>query len=578
MKQGSGRSESAVHSFANPALPPVLLVQLEPWPRVFLRNLADLLSPRPSSPLLLSSPPGRFWPDVFVASRLPWRRFLESAFYHLVAVAAVWGSAQLWPTRPYLVIRPAFRTADVLYTTNDYLPPLDTGGQHRSLPKKGQPEFARQPIISVPPEPDNLHQTIVTPPKIKLTQDVPLPNIVAWSPSHVPVPPVVTAPSRTDLKVPALPMPVVAPPPEVHAAARAVPSTPQPAIVEPPPSIATTSLRKFGDVNIGHTEVIAPAPQLPMAAQRTFASTSQAMLGSAAAAVVPPPPSVESTGASDPGGRLIALSIHPLPPSPAIEVPAGNRLGTFAATPEGKPGAPGTPDIAGDPHATETGSGSGGGDGGNGGGPTRNATGIPPGLFVGAGPNLPDSPGAAARAANEGARGGSQPSFRNDPRLLADATPPRVAGIPRHPAVPDDVPSETEQKVFGIRRFYSMSLNMPNLNSGGGSWVIRFAELRESEGKGVLMAPVATQKVDPAYPAELMRQNVEGTVTLYAVIHSDGSVGDVRVLRGVDDRLDTYARTALSRWRFLPAIKNGTPVAVEAVVMIPFRAIRRSPY
>jgi TonB family protein len=122
-----------------------------------------------------------------------------------------------------------------------------------------------------------------------------------------------------------------------------------------------------------------------------------------------------------------------------------------------------------------------------------------------------------------------------------------------------------------------MSLNMPNLNSAGGSWVVHFAELKENSGeKGELIAPVATQKVDPAYPAELMRENVEGTVTLYAIIHSDGSVGDVRVLHGVDDRLDTYARTALSQWRFQPATRNGTAVAIEAVVMIPFRAIRRS--
>ncbi len=68
---------------------------------------------------------------------------------------------------------------------------------------------------------------------------------------------------------------------------------------------------------------------------------------------------------------------------------------------------------------------------------------------------------------------------------------------------------------------------MPNLNSAGGSWVIRFAELNENHGnedKGELTAPVATQKVDPAYPLELMRRNVQGTVTLYAVIRNDGSV------------------------------------------------------
>ena len=104
--------------------------------------------------------------------------------------------------------------------------------------------------------------------------------------------------------------------------------------------------------------------------------------------------------------------------------------------------------------------------------------------------------------------------------------------------------------------------------------MIRFAELKQNGDKGDLTAPVATQKVDPAYPIELMRHNVEGTVTLYAVIRSDGSVDAVRVLRGVDDRLDEYARAALARWRFQPATKNGSAVDLEAVVMIPFRPVR----
>lgn len=121
-----------------------------------------------------------------------------------------------------------------------------------------------------------------------------------------------------------------------------------------------------------------------------------------------------------------------------------------------------------------------------------------------------------------------------------------------------------------------MVLNMPNLNSGGGSWVIRFAELKESvaAAQGNLIAPEPTNKVDPGYPLELMRQNVKGTVTLYAVIHSDGSVGDVRVLNSPDDRLDPFARAALARWHFRPAMKNGAPVALEAVIQIPFRPAR----
>jgi TonB family protein len=128
--------------------------------------------------------------------------------------------------------------------------------------------------------------------------------------------------------------------------------------------------------------------------------------------------------------------------------------------------------------------------------------------------------------------------------------------------------------IFGDRKFYSMTLNMPNLNSAGGSWVIRFAELKGNDTKGELTAPVATQKVDPAYPMELMRRNVQGTVTLYAVIRNDGSVSNVRVLRGVDDRLDQYARAALANWHFRPATRNGNAVDLEAVVLIPFKPVR----
>jgi TonB family protein len=116
-----------------------------------------------------------------------------------------------------------------------------------------------------------------------------------------------------------------------------------------------------------------------------------------------------------------------------------------------------------------------------------------------------------------------------------------------------------------------MTLNMPNLNSSGGSWVIRFSELKEESAKGELFAPEATHKVDPGYPIELIRQNVQGMVTLRAVIHSDGRVSDVKVLNSPDERLDTYARAAFEQWQFRPGMKNGNAVALEAVVTIPFR-------
>ena len=103
--------------------------------------------------------------------------------------------------------------------------------------------------------------------------------------------------------------------------------------------------------------------------------------------------------------------------------------------------------------------------------------------------------------------------------------------------------------------------------------VIRFAEINQgaTADSAGLSAPTATRKVDPAYPLQLMRENVEGTVIVYAVIHADGSVGAVRVLRGIDDRIDPFARQAISQWKFRPATKHGTPVDVEATFLIPFR-------
>jgi protein TonB len=164
---------------------------------------------------------------------------------------------------------------------------------------------------------------------------------------------------------------------------------------------------------------------------------------------------------------------------------------------------------------------------------------------------------------------------------MAKVTPPRVTSSPHRQAeaAAGNAESEVEKKVFGDRKFYSMTLNMPNLNSAGGSWIIHFAEQGEEQSKseGALAAPTVTAVSDPAYPLELMKQHVQGTVTLYAVIGTDGAVSNVRVLNGIDDRLDQYACEALGRWHFRPASKNGNPVALEAVVKIPFHPVKMRP-
>lgn len=189
-----------------------------------------------------------------------------------------------------------------------------------------------------------------------------------------------------------------------------------------------------------------------------------------------------------------------------------------------------------------------------------------------------NAPSAAKTSAVAGDPGPIKtPSTQVNPNLIASVNPPRVntTSRPMSPGNPAKL-SEAERAVFGERRFYSLTLNMPNLNSAGGSWVIRFAELKQDPRSPAadLSQPTATRKVDPAYPLQLMRENVAGTVILYAVIHADGTVGNVRVLRGVDDRLDRFASEAVAQWKFDPAKKDGTAVDVEATFQIPFRPSR----
>jgi TonB family protein len=564
MRLTSEVAETTIDEMAGPVPAPTFLVKLDPRHKVFFRNLTDLFWSRRPPTLDSLSRPGAFWPDVFVSSHLPWKRFAESAFCHATVILVIWGFGQFWPQRPRVIDRPVFRNSDVIYySASEYLPPINTGVRHAERPQRGDPEYAPQPIISVPPEPDNRTQTIVTAPDAKLNHDVALPNIVAWSGVQPAAPLAATSNPNVEMKLPALPASVVAPAPELNAASAArTLQGPSPAIVAPPPSVETASNRKWGDMNIGHSAVVAPAPQLPVSEQRSMA---QATWGGAGRAVVPPPPSIGGSATSNRGGRVIALGIHPAVLSAQIEVPAGNRRGTFAATPEGKAGAAGTPNVVADANSAN----------GNGAGSGNNAKGVPPGLYVGASSNQAASGAAGHVSGNET---GDATKSSGDPRLLAEATPPRVTSTaPRRAAEIPDNATELEKKVFGNRKSYSMTLNMPNLNSAGGSWVIRFAELHDDHIQGELVAPLAMQKVDPAYPLELMRRGVQGTVTLYAVIRSDGSVGEVRVLRGVDDRLDEYARTALSSWHFHPATKNGAAVDLEAVVMIPFKALRMKP-
>src|ERR1039458_9039824 len=144
--------------------------------------------------------------------------------------------------QPHAAPQPTFTHADVVYyTPSEYLPPLDTRLSHSARARKADPEYSAQPIISVPPEADNRSQTIVTPPDIRLQQDVALPNIVAWSGTpRLPIAPAPAVPSpETSRVAPQMERSVIAPPPHLQSASQKTWQAPEPSVIAPPPAVET---------------------------------------------------------------------------------------------------------------------------------------------------------------------------------------------------------------------------------------------------------------------------------------------------------------------------------------------------
>jgi periplasmic protein TonB len=81
---------------------------------------------------------------------------------------------------------------------------------------------------------------------------------------------------------------------------------------------------------------------------------------------------------------------------------------------------------------------------------------------------------------------------------------------------------------------------------------------------------VAVSQPRPPYPADARAEGVEGTVVVQFLVQKDGSIGDVRVVRG-DSRLAAAVVAAVKRWKFEAATFEGRPVATWRTASFPFR-------
>ena len=83
--------------------------------------------------------------------------------------------------------------------------------------------------------------------------------------------------------------------------------------------------------------------------------------------------------------------------------------------------------------------------------------------------------------------------------------------------------------------------------------------------------PRCGDNLKPEYTENAKAAGVEGVVVLIAAVDTSGCVQDVSIQKGLGYGLDQKALQAVKTWKFTPARKDGTPVAVKIRVEVPFK-------
>ncbi len=537
--------------------------------------------------------PTGFFRDCWVERKIPRRAVVAAALWHFVFLVmpyprlpaaarhyAAFDNTELTWSGP-------INDLPLLELSKPNAKPAPRSEPDQPLPPEGADAFhPRQHIFTDAARPTHPRQTLINsaappePPKILPS----LPNIVQLQQ--------LSGPARPSLQISQETLAKLRPKERRRATVASAPLPEVPAFQQELGEVSLTvspngPARPKVELNTGATPRVAPRAQ------------------SGDAEPAPEVNGMQPGATNENASTLIAVSAAPAPPAPVVQVPQGNLAARVSISPEGQqPGAPGgspksapgaTGDAAGGPGSgggTEAGKGSANNDvtvsisGGNppanngisglGGSPKVSA---PAPARSGPAPRTlitkpePRAPLSARSAAQMPAQIEDAPD-RTGARTGERPGPPNFAALP---------PGAQPERIFASKKIYKMVVNMPNLNSATGSWILNFSELRvdsRSDSRLDSIAPRAAspdisgpaplKKVDPKYPPTLINEHVEGEVVLYAVIRADGSVDSIQLIHGIDEQLDANAMNALSHWKFRPATREGSPIELEAIVHIPF--------
>ncbi len=422
----------------------------------------------------------------------------------------------------------------------DALPNVVAVAPAPKLVRPFTPPPERRPVAPAPVLPDAPAQTAA----------VPSPKLPFAPPTPRPQPREFTPPPESKPEVASLPLPeaprLVA---NVEAKSLALPSAgprPQPLAFTPPPE---TRLQRQAGLTLPDAPLVSSsietkglpiAAPLPRPQPRAFTPPSGTTPATGPVGLpAAPVPTATGTAAVPSEASLAIVGINPANTT-VVPAPPRSREAGFSAGPVIRP------------------------DGGNGG--NSGARISVPGLLVRGG--LKDDQPSLMANFSPTSRENLLAAARISLGSVPEAKPPSEHVATRVRSVPDP-------RLAG-RMVYTVAIQMPNITSHSGSWIVWFAV--KEEGGGIhgggdaadIRPPLPLRKVDPKYIQSAVAERVEGKVLLSAVIRKDGRVDTVALLQHLDDRLDRSAEEALAKWVFEPAQRDDVAVDVDAVFEIPF--------
>lgn len=160
------------------------------------------------------------------------------------------------------------------------------------------------------------------------------------------------------------------------------------------------------------------------------------------------------------------------------------------------------------------------------------------------------------------------------PPIEEEAPPPLMEEDKLPEAQPEPQFAETQQQI-------PLSADL-EVALGSGGALAGFGEIRSLTAATEIQdetfdvselekRPEAVSQVSPAYPPELRKAKIEGTVTLVFVLSEEGRVEEPRVENSSRPEFEKPALEAIRKWRFRPGEKDGQPVRTYIRVPMRFR-------